>query len=80
MKQKDIITIMVVSFISAVMSIVISNMLITTPKNRKSTVEIVESISSEFNKPNEKYFNSKDSINPTKLIEIGDSSNQNPIQ
>lgn len=79
MKQKDVVLILVISVISAVFSLLLSNSLISTPKNRKEKVEVVESISSEFSQPNAKYFN-KESVNPTKLIEIGDTTNQNPIQ
>ena len=79
MKQKDVMLILVISVISAVFSLLLSNALISTPKNRKEKVEVVEAISSEFSQPNPKYFN-KEAVNPTKLIEIGDTTNQNPIQ
>ncbi len=79
MKQKDIILISVVIIISAFASILISNSLISSPKHRSAKVEVVDSITSDFAKPDPKYFN-KDSINPTKLIQIGENPNPSPFQ
>lgn len=78
MKDKDIILIIVVVFFSAVTSYVLSNILITSPKNRKATVEVIEPISPEFAEPSNKYFNDQ-AINPTKLIQIGDTANTDPF-
>lgn len=78
MKQKDLILIIVVVFISAVISIIASKSLFSAPKNRQQAVEVVDPISSTFQEPDSHYFNSQ-SIDPTKLITIGDNSNQNPF-
>jgi hypothetical protein len=80
MKQKDIVLIIVVVFISGVVSLVLSNMLISSPKNRQEKVEVVEPISAEFDTPkkDDKYFNSQ-AIDPTQIIRIGDSNNQQPF-
>ena len=78
MKQKDITLIIVVAFISGVISITVSKYFIAPPKNRQQKVEVVEVISSEFPEPDKTYFN-KDSIDPTKLINIGDNSNPQPF-
>ncbi|MBI3624273.1 hypothetical protein HY218_01425 [Candidatus Saccharibacteria bacterium] len=78
MKQKDIALIAIVVFISAIASTIISNILITSPKNRKAQVEVVESLSSQFKEPDKIYFN-KDAVDPTKLIEIGNNSNPAPF-
>jgi hypothetical protein len=78
MKQKDIVLIIVVIFISAVFSIVLSGAIISNPKSRSQKVEVVEKISSEFPSPNAKYFNDK-SIDPTQLIRIGDNTNTTPF-
>jgi len=78
MKQKDIALIMVVVFISVIVSIFVSKALFASPKNRQQAVEVVDPISSSFQVPDSHYFNSQ-SIDPTKLIKIGDSSNQNPF-
>lgn len=78
MKQKDIILIAVVVLISGVVASVISKSLITAPKNRQQRVEVVDPITPEFNQPDPKYFNT-DSIDPTKLIKIGDNTNPTPF-
>jgi hypothetical protein len=80
MKQKDIALIMVIVFISGIFGYFISNALIRTPKDRKQKVEVVESITSEFNPPSEKFFNSKTSINPTERIKIGEKNNSKPFE
>lgn len=83
MKQKDIGTILVVAFISVVFSLILSGRLLDSPADRKTEVEVVQPISAEFPMPStdtrfKKYFNDQ-SINPTKLIQIGDGSNNNPF-
>lgn len=75
MKQKDVVLIIVVAFISGVVSIVGSKYLINTPKNRQQTVEVVEKISSELKTPSNKYYN-ENSTNPTKQITIGTPGDQ----
>ncbi len=79
MKQKDILTVVVIVIISATFSFVISNLLINTPKNQQQKVEVVEPIGAEFVRPDSKYFNDK-SINPTQKIQIGDSTNTKPFK
>jgi hypothetical protein len=78
MKQKDIILIIVVVFVSGVISLMLSNKLISSPKNRQEKVEVVVPISAELNKPDQKYFNAN-SIDPTQIIRIGDSNNSKPF-
>lgn len=78
MKQKEITILLVVGFFSAIVALVISNMLISSPKNRQDKVEKVEKITAEFKLPDQKYFNTN-SINPTQLIQIGDNPNPQPF-
>lgn len=78
MKQNDIGLIVVIVIASAVLSTVLSKMLISTPKNRTAKVTIVEKIDSEFPTPDNKYFNGK-SIDPTRLIRVGDNTNPKPF-
>jgi hypothetical protein len=78
MKQKDIALIVVVGFISLVLSVLLSNMLFASPKKRQQQVEVVQPISSGFPQPDEKYFN-KDAFDPTKLITIGQNQNPDPF-
>ena len=78
MKQKDISLIIVIAFLSAIISLLLSKVLINTPKNRSAKVTIVEPITAEFPAPDKKYFNTN-SIDPTKLIRVGDNTNPNPF-
>jgi hypothetical protein len=79
MKQKDIIVIIVVVFVSGVLSFVIAKTLFGGEKKYKLTAPTVDAISSEFKQPDTAYFN-KDSLNPTKNITIGDSTNNTPFK
>ena len=81
MKQKDFILIIVVVFISGVFSLILSNYLFASPKNRQEEVEVVEPITAEFKTPskNDKYFNSE-AIDPTLIIKIGDNNNNDPFK
>lgn len=78
MKQKDLVTIVVVALFSGILSLLVSKIFISTPANRALKVEVVESIKSDFPHPDKRYFNDK-SINPTQLITIGDSANTKPF-
>lgn len=76
MKVKDIALILIVVIISGMVSFFAGRMLFAKPEPVKA--EVVDSISAEFNRPSNKYFNDK-SVNPTQLIQIGDSSNTTPF-
>lgn len=77
MKQKDIILIIVCVFISAVLSLILSNLFIGSPNNRQTSVEVVDRITSEFNEPDKRYFN-ENSVNPTQEIQIGGNNTNQP--
>lgn len=77
MKKNDIATIIVVVFISAISAFFITGKLIVASSAQQSA-PVVDNISSEFIQPDPKYFN-KDSIDPTQLIHIGNSTNPNPF-
>ncbi len=78
MKQKDVVLIIVIGFVSAVLSLVASNVLFGSPQKRQQKVEVVDAITATFSTPDTKYFN-RDSIDPTRLIQIGQNNNQNPF-
>ncbi len=78
MKQKDITLIVTVVIISVILSLVIGNLFITSPKNRQEKVEVVKPISADFKEPDKKYFNNN-SIDPTQLITIGNDANNQPF-
>lgn len=78
MKQKDIVTIIVSVITSAILSFIICSKVIASPKTRQQKVEVVAPISSEFKIPDKAIFNA-DAVNPTKLIQIGPNSNNQPF-
>lgn len=78
MKQKDIALIIVIGAISAGISFAASQFIFGAPQNRQQTVAVVDPISTDFATPDPKFFNTY-SINPSKLIEVGSSNNNNPF-
>lgn len=78
MKQKDIALIIVIAFISAIVSFVVSNKIFVTPSNRQQKAEVVDSITPSFQTPSKKYFNAN-SIDPTQSSVIGGDGNQDPF-
>jgi hypothetical protein len=78
MKQKDLVLIIAISFVSAVLALLLSNLVISSPKSRQQKAEVVEAITDEFKQPDKKYFNDQ-SVNPTKQIRIGDAQNPAPF-
>jgi hypothetical protein len=78
MKQKDLALIIVIAVIGGVASLFISKLIFVNPKTRQQQVEVVQPITAEFPSPSPAYFNSS-SIDPTKLITIGQNANSNPF-
>lgn len=77
MKQKDLLLIGVVAFISILLSIGLTSV-IFKPASRQQKAEVVEAISDDFPEADKKYFNDT-AIDPTRLIKIGDGSNPTPF-
>ena len=78
MKQKDIALVIVLAFISAIISYMVSGMVFGKPADRQQKAEVVDVITADFSTPSVKYFN-VNSIDPTQLIQIGNSNNPNPF-
>jgi len=78
MKQKDVALIIVIAFISAAMSFVVSRLIFASPANRQQQVDVVQAINANFPTPDPRYFNSN-SIDPTQLIQIGNTTSPNPF-
>jgi len=76
-KQKDIALIIVIVFVSGVLSFFISNKFISSPKHDLKAAK-VDPITADFNEPSNRYFNDK-SINPTQLIRVDNNANQSPF-
>jgi len=78
MKQNDVALIIVIAFVSAVISFVVSNKIFVTPANRQQQVQVVDKIDPTFQTPSKKYFNSN-SIDPTQNAQVTTGNNQNPF-
>jgi len=78
MKQKDIALIAIVVFFSAIISLLLSNVIFTSPKSRQQQVEVVQPITTDFPQPDSHYFNNS-AFDPTKLITIGQNANPDPF-
>lgn len=78
MKQKDVALIIVIIAFSGMLALALTQFVLLPQKNRELTVQKIDKVSSEFNKTDDKVFNSQ-AINPTKLIQIGDVSNTDPF-
>ena len=78
MKQKDIAVIISAAFMSGVFALVLSSAFVSSPKNSSQTAEVVQPITADFPEPDKKYFNGE-SIDPTQLIRIGESTNPTPF-
>jgi len=78
MKRKDIKAIIVIVILSGVFSYLLSNAIFNKSRLHKEKVEVVQVIKSDFITPDSKYFN-PNSINPTKKITIGNTTNPEPF-
>ena len=79
MKQKDIALIIVIAVVSGAASYTASHFLFATPKNRQQKVAMVDAITTDFTTPNAKFYNNS-SIDPTRLVEVGNGNNTNPFK
>ena len=78
MKQKDIALIAVAVLFGVIFSVVLSNLVFASPKNRQQKVEVVQPITDDFPAPDNHYFNDQ-SFDPTQLITIGNNTNPTPF-
>lgn len=78
MKQKDIIVIIVVTFVAAVLAFVVSKVAIPSGA-RNQQKEVVQSITPDFQTPDQRFFNAN-SIDPTLQIQIGNNNNNDPFR
>lgn len=78
MKQKDIIIIIIVVFMSGILSFFVSNALFASPDDLQTEVEVVEPITTDFPELDSRYFNNR-SVDPTEVIVIGDDQNTAPF-
>ena len=78
LKQSDFAMLVLVVAIAMSFAYFIGNSLINTPQSRSVKVETVVPITSDFPPPSSDVFVA-DYINPTELIEIGNSNNEQPF-
>jgi hypothetical protein len=78
MRQKDLPAILIVVFVSAVLSFFASRFLFASASSRQQQVDIVQPISATFPAPDTTYFNSN-AVDPTQLIQVGTNNNTNPF-
>lgn len=78
MKQKDVALIIFIAAISGAISFAASHLLFASAKDRQQTASVVQNITTQFITPDPKFFNNQ-SIDPAKLIEVGNSNNTNPF-
>lgn len=78
MKRKDLGLILVIVFISAIISLVVSRTVFGSPASRNLEAEEVQAITTNFTEPDRRYYN-KDAFDPTRVITIGDNSNNAPF-
>lgn len=78
MKKNDLVLILVTVFFGGVVSLLVSRFFFTSGENAQLEAQVVQPISTEFQKPDERVFNS-DAINPTQLIQIGNNSKSDPF-
>jgi len=78
MKQKDLVLILVIVFISAIISLFVSKAIFVSPKTRNQQVEVVQPITTSFPAPDTHYYNSS-AFDPTQPITIGQNANPDPF-
>lgn len=78
MKQKDIALILFIAGMSGIVSYAVSHVIFATPANRQQQVAIVDAVNTSFATPDTRFFNGQ-SIDPAKLIEVGNGNNSNPF-
>ena len=83
MKQKDMLIMGGVAVVAVLFSIVLSGVIFGSPKKNPIKVPVVHKISSSFPTTQtddyKAFFNDK-ALNPTQLIKIGTSNNNQPFQ
>jgi len=79
MKNRDLAIIIVVAFLSALVSFGISKLIFSGQKSHSLKAPKVDQITADFKAPDGKYFN-RLSLDITKVIVIGDSTNPNPLK
>lgn len=78
MKQQDVAVIILIIAVAGMLSFFVSRQLFASPKDRQQQVEVVQPITADFPKPDERYFNDQ-AFDPTQPITIGGNANPDPF-
>jgi hypothetical protein len=78
MKKNDLGIIIAVAVFAGIFSLVLSSFIFTPKSTKDLKAQKIDSIESAFQQPDKRYFNGE-SINPTQIIQIGDSPNTQPF-
>ena len=83
MKRKDIMMLVVVALITGIISLLITNVIFSTPKDRGAKVPTVGVMPTALpdvkNDPAYKAFLNSNAIDPTQPVQIGNSQNSTPF-
>jgi energy-converting hydrogenase Eha subunit A len=83
MKKNTLVIVIVTAVFTAIVSFIVSNAVLGGPQKHPIKVPVVDKISSDFPNPQtdtvyKTFFNSS-AVNPTQLIQIGNSQNAQPF-
>lgn len=78
MKQEDMASLLLIVGISLIVSFIGARAILGSPDDRSKEVQIIRPIEAGIDTPSEKIFND-DAINPTELIDIGDTQTDTPF-
>jgi hypothetical protein len=83
MPRKDKIVVAAVALFTAIVSLVIANSLFNSPAKHDSTGPVVEQVQGSLpdvkNDPDYNTFLNNRALDPTQLVQIGNSQNNNPF-
>mgnify|MGYP000241717513 CR=1 FL=1 len=79
MKGRDLQIILLVAVISGIASVLLTDVFFSSEADRSQKVETAEKITTNFDRPDDLYFNAN-SFNPAQQIQIGQDPGSNPFQ
>ncbi len=83
MKRRDIVMLVAVAIITGILSLMISNVIFSIPKNRSATVPTADIVPTALpdikNDPSYKAFLNTKAIDPTQPVQIGNTQNSSPF-
>lgn len=80
MKQKDILIIVAVAIFGVIVALILSNMIFVNAKAKSQEVEKIDAITAEFKDEAVKKYVNSEAVNPSQLIEVGQTDNKDPFQ